>query len=190
VIRAAAINCAYMTFDWDRFATDPYTYDELLDRAQLLKLSVKKQVEAGYVVEQSSIDEFWSKMPPEVLKQIQPRDTDLTYQEFCDNMLAYLEGTKVAYWWSRSNTFDPIFLWRIFEDTGNLQKLHAKLKFWRVRDIRTFIDASSNFELDRNGFIPIDKKEWDAKFKEHDAKHDIVGDVLRLQTIVRLQEGL
>lgn len=189
VIRAAAVNLAYTVFDWDRFASDdPYTYDELLEGVQFVKFDVAKQVKDGYVIEKSSIDEFWSKMPPEVKKQIQPSDQDLTYGEACDTILEYLD-VKVEYWWSRSNTFDPIFLWRIFEDSGNLDKLHQKLKFWRVRDVRTFIDAVTDFELNRNGFVPIEKSEWDKKFVAHDPKHDIVGDILRLQKIVQLQNG-
>ncbi len=191
VIRAAIINCAYMVFDWDRFASvDPYTYDELLNEVKLLKLDVAQQVKDGYVIEQSSIDEFWSKMPADVKKQLQPSNEDLTYDDFCGKLIHDLVNVKIDYWWSRSNTFDPILLWRIFEDSNKLEDLHKKLKFWKVRDVRTFIDASSDFELNRNGFIPIEKSEWDAKFKAHDAKHDVVGDVLRLQTIVRLQNGL
>ncbi len=188
VIRAAVINCAYVPFDWDRFATRPYTYDELLSQVNLLKLDVKKQVDDGYIVERSSITDFWSKMPKEVQKQIQPSKDDLTYSIFCDRFMNDIDNYKINHWWSRSNTFDPILLWRIFEDSGKIDKLQNKLKFWRVRDIRTYIDAVSDFKLDRNAFIPIDKTEWDAKFREHDARHDIVGDVLRLQRLNQIIE--
>ena len=190
VLSVPIINCAFMRFDTDRFVSDdPYTYDELLDTAQVLKLSVEKQVRDGYVIEPSSLD-FWSKVDPAAKKQLVPRADDLTYDQFCDSMLSYLGKDKVDYWWSRSNTFDPILLWRIFNDAGKIEKLQWKLKFWRVRDIRTYIDAKTDFQLDMNGFIPIGKAEWDAKFKLHDSKHDITADVLRLQRVARADNGL
>jgi hypothetical protein len=92
---------------------------------------------------------------------------------------------KIDYWWSRSNTFDPILLWRIFEDCDRSQELNDRLKFWKVRDIRTYIDAKSDFAL-RNDFIPIDNETWKANFKAHDSRHDVVGDVLRMQKIHQL----
>ena len=189
VTKVALVNLAYIVFDWDRFTADPYTYDELLSEVEFVKFDVKKQIKDGYIIEKSSIEEFWSKMPLEVKKQIQPSKEDLTYDQVCDKITQSLENVKIDYWWSRSNTFDPILLWRIFEDSGRIDEMHKKLKFWKVRDIRTYIDACSDFQLNRNGFIPIAKEEWDAKFIAHDPKHDIVGDVLRLQKIVQLQSG-
>ena len=189
VIKAAIINCAYLVFDWKRFTDKPYSYDELLNSCKMLKLDVKKQVSDGYIIEPSSLTEFWSKMPADVRKQIQPRDDDISYDEFCEQFLDSLYGHKIEYWWSRSNTFDPILLWRIFEDSGKTKDLNDKLKFWRVRDIRTYIDACSDFSLDRNAFIPIEEKEWKSKFKEHEPRHDIVGDVLRLQKLAQLMSA-
>lgn len=191
VFTCPIINCAFTKFDTDRFISDtPYTYDEILAGVQVLKMSVEKQVEeSGYTIESSSID-FWNKVDPSAKKQLVPRKDDLTSQEFCDMMLSYIGKDKIDYWWSRSNTFDPILLWRTFNDVGMGEKLGWKLKFWRVRDIRTFIDAKTNFELNQNGFIPIDKAEWDAKFKLHDSKHDVTADVLRLQRIYRAENGL
>lgn len=186
----AIINCAYLVFDYDRFKTNPYSYDELLGMVQVLKLDVAKQVKDGFIIEKTTLD-FWDKVDPEAKKQLKPDpNKDLTYQEFCDNMLSYLGKEKIDYWWSRSNTFDPILLWRIFEYSNKLDDLNYKLKFWRVRDTRTYIDAKTDFELNKNGFIPIDTNEWNSKFKEHDSKHDIIGDILRMQKIVRVENGL
>ena len=187
----AVINFACTVFDTDRFTSDkPYTYDELLGQIKVFKLDVQDQVKNyGYIVEPSSLD-FWAKADPEAKKQLKPTPNDLTLSTFCDKLIAYLNQYKIDYWWSRSNTFDPVILHRIGDDTGNTSKLDYKLKFWRVRDIRTFIDAKSNFSVNHNGFIPIDKAEWDAKFKLHDSKHDVVGDILRMQKIYRIENDL
>ena len=186
-----AINMAYLVVDNDRFVSNnPYTYDELLSKVVVLKLDVQDQVENyGYIVEPSSL-EFWSKVSPEAKKQLKPSPNDLTLTNFCDKLLLDLNNYKIDYWWSRSNTFDPAILHRIGDDTGYTSKLDYKLKFWKVRDIRTFIDAKTNFSLNHNGFIPVDKAEWDQKFKLHDSKHDVTADVLRMQKLYRLENDL
>lgn len=190
VIRCPILNCSLLRFDRDRFLTDePYSYDELLDNTFHLKLDVAAQVEAGYKIEPGTIA-FWEKLGPEAQKQLKPSKNDLTYSQFCDNMMAWIGAAKIDYWWSRSNTFDPILLWRIFEDVGRLEEMGEKLKFWKVRDIRTYIDAKTDFNLTKNSFIPVSKAEWDAKFIAHDSRHDIVADVLRIQKLVRLEQEL
>lgn len=189
VMTAPLINCAMLTFDKDRFKETPYDYDELLAMTEQFKFSVEDQVRNGYIIEKGTLT-FWETVGEEAKKQLIPSKNDLTYEEFCDKMMHYLFPVKVDFWWSRSNTFDPILLWRVFEDSGRVEELNAKLKFWKVRDVRTFIDAKTDFALKKNGFVPIDQAEWDAKFKAHDSRHDIVGDVLRMQKIVRLEEGL
>jgi 3' exoribonuclease, RNase T-like len=186
----AIINFSYTIFDYERFIDNPYSYDELLASVQVSKLNVAKQVEDGYIIEPSSLD-FWAKVSSDAKKQLKPDPiNDLTYDQFCNIMLSYIGKDKIDYWWSRSNTFDPALLWRVFNDSSKLDQLNFKLKFWKVRDTRTFIDAKTDFKLNMNGFIPIDKEEWDLKFREHDSKHDIVGDVLRMQRLVRAENGL
>lgn len=188
--RCAIINCAFTVFNTDRFISDnPYTYDEILAGVQVLKLDVAKQVADGYIVEPSSL-EFWAKADPEARKQLKPAPNDLTYANFCDKLLSYLNPHKIDYWWSRSNTFDPALLHRMGDDSGYTSKLDYKLKFWKVRDIRTFIDAKTDFSLNFNGFIPVSKAEWEQKFKLHDSKHDVTADVLRMQKIYRIEQGL
>jgi hypothetical protein len=185
------INCAVAKFDPDRFAADlPYTYDEILNSIKLLKLDVSDQVNRyGYVIEPSSL-EFWKKRPPEVRNQIKPQEDDLSIDQFCDELITFIDKEKIKYWWARSNTFDTVLLYRIANDAKRTEDINKILKFWRVRDVRTYIDAKTSFELDMNAFIPIDKAEWTAKFKEHDCRHDITADILRMQRLVRAENGL
>lgn len=183
----AVINFSCAVFERERFVSNPYTYDELLSQITVFKLSVQDQVENfGYIVEPSSL-EFWAKAHPDAKKQLKPTPNDLTLNDFCDKLISYLNQYRIDYWWSRSNTFDPVILHRIGDDTGNTVRLDARLKFWKVRDIRTWIDAKTDFSLKQNGFIPISQEEWDAKFRLHDSKHDVVADILRMQKITQLE---
>jgi hypothetical protein len=68
--------------------------------------------------------------------------------------------------------------------------LNEYIPFWRVRDTRTYIDASFDFST-KNGFVPIaDEEYWNNNFKAHDSVHDVAADILRLQTIHRAQHDM
>jgi hypothetical protein len=115
----------------------------------------------------------------------------LTVADFCDTILHYLrqEGS-VDYWWSRGNTFDPIILWRLMWKEGHGPLLDEYLKYNKVRDVRTHIDAKFNYTT-RSGFIPVaDEKYWESAFVAHDSTHDVAADVLRLQAIHRAENDL
>jgi hypothetical protein len=102
----------------------------------------------------------------------------------------YLGGKKLRRWWSRSNTFDHVIILRLAEYAGRRAEVESALEFWRVRDTRTFIDAKLDFPK-INGFIPVkDESYWAKAFVQHSSKHDIAADVLRMQTITRLEHDL
>jgi hypothetical protein len=68
--------------------------------------------------------------------------------------------------------------------------MDESLKFWKIRDTRTFIDAKLDFPKE-NGFVPIkDEALWKKHFKLHNSSWDILADVLRLQAIVRAENDL
>jgi hypothetical protein len=180
------LNFSFCTFDRSRFVSDePYTFDELLGMTWQLKLDVATQVRDGYKIEPGTIA-FWETVGPEARKQLTPTQNDLTYDQFCSTMMNRLRNEQIDYWWSRSNTFDPILIWRIFNDAGRSEELNEKLKFWRVRDVRTYIDAITDFKLKKNGFAPMAQDVWDRTFKEHDSRHDVSADVLRMQYLSRM----
>ena len=191
VFTCPVVNFSIFKFDPQKFKSDePYSYDEVLNNIVVFKLNVTEQVKKyGYIIEKSSLS-FWEKRPDDVRKQITPSSKDLYIDEFCTKFIAEIENDNIKYWWSRSNTFDPVLLYRLFNTVNLTDRLNKVLKFWRVRDIRTFIDAKADFALDFNAFIPIDEKEWKEKFKEHDSKHDVTADVLRMQRLVRIENGL
>lgn len=187
----AVIDCSMMFFEWDKFLSDnPYTIRDLAN-AKRFKLSVKDQVKNyDWKVDQSTVD-FWEQQPSEVRKRIVPKNDDLSVSQFSEEFISALskEG-KIEYWWSRSNTFDPIILQRLFDSQNRLLHVEEYLKFWRVRDTRTFIDAKLDFPK-KNAFVPIqDEEKWNTFFKQHDSSWDVIADVLRMQTITRAEHDM
>lgn len=179
------LECSYAVFDASRFIENPYTFEELVGATvRSAKLDVKHQVsEYGYEIESETI-KWWKNKKPEVFaKVVKPSLNDMTVGMFIDDMFTYIEKNNVKYWWSRSNTFDPIILLRLAGEVGAIDRMHTILKVWSVRDTRTFIDAKFNFEGDNNFILD----EWKEKFEAHNSVHDVAIDILRLQKITQME---
>lgn len=185
------VDMAYTTFDWQRFSENPYSFEELTSTIKTAKLSIKDQIDNyGCSYNKSDID-WWASLPKEARKKLAPSENDLTVTAFCDSVIEYLRLTgKIEYWWSRGNTFDPVILWRHMNATGHRYNFNEYLKYARVRDIRTHIDAKFNYSTN-NGFIPVaDEEYWNKAFVAHDSTHDVAADILRLQAIFRAENDL
>lgn len=186
------VDCSILAFDWERFTSEnPYSFHELVSASEKYKVSVKDQIENyGAKVEKSTV-QFWSEQDKSVRSKVAPKSDDLTVVEFYDKIINYLNRSgKIDYWWSRSNTFDPLILQRyaqlIGKDTD--QAIKDRLKYWAIRDTRSFIDAKTNFNRKMTSFCPIsDEDEWKKIFEKHNSAHDISADVLRLQTLTRIE---
>lgn len=187
----AIVDCSVFCVDTEKMLSDkPYTSRSIAD-IKKFKLSVKDQVDNhGWVVYKDTLA-FWESQPEEVRKHARPLKTDLPIKDFTSQFIDYLISCrKIDYWWSRSNSFDPILLWRLFEAVGKEDSIHEYLKHWRIRDTRTFIDAKLDFPK-VNGFIPIaDEEFWDKIFQEHNSSWDVLADVLRMQAILRAENDL
>lgn len=188
VFTVPVVNCSYVLFDWDRFTSDnPYTFNELIQVIRMDKFDLASQIKDGYKPGPDSLD-WWREQGEEAMKQIKPSEQDIPVQQFVQNVYDYLKDTKISYWWSRSNTFDPILLHRNFRDHMTREALDFVLPYWLVRDTRTYIDTNFHFKLKpkENGFIPIDDHElWHKHFIKHNSIHDLAADILRLQKIER-----
>ena len=189
--KCAVIDCSVMIFDMDKMlSSNPYGLDSI-GLTRKFKLSVTDQVKNyGWEVDRSTLA-FWEEQDADVRSNISPKKSDLTVKEFVKQFHEFLiESPKIDYWWSRSNTFDPIILSRIFDAEGKILHLEEYLKYWRVRDTRTYIDAKLNFPK-INGFPPLTNEEkWDIVFKKHDSSWDVLADVLRFQQIHRAENDL
>lgn len=188
---APGIECSYTTFVWDRFLDEPYSFQELLSIIQKSKLDLKDQIK-NYDFSYKEEDlNWWMEQPPEVRRLLKPKPDDLKLTQFVETLLGYLRRSeKIEYWWSRSNTFDPIILDHMSQAVGKYAFVNEYLPYWRVRDTRTFIDAKFNFTT-KNGFVPVaNVDQWEKVFNAHDSRHDIAADILRLQAIHRAESDM
>lgn len=189
--KCAVIDFSFFVADADRFTSDnPYTTDDITNVVKL-KLSVKDQVDNyNWIVYKDTID-FWQSLPAEARKNVAPKKDDLTVKEFVAGVISYMNKQgKTDYWWSRSNTFDPVILARIFDAESKHQDFKQYFPHWKVRDIRTYIDAKLDFPK-KNGFVPLkDESKWNSVFVEHDSAWDVLADVLRMQAIVRAENDM
>jgi hypothetical protein len=186
-----AISCSLFVFDWKRFGDKPYSFQEIVDGSKSFKLSVQEQVgKYGYILEQESID-WWGERLPSIKKSIKPSITDLSVEDFVQNLLEYTDSApKFVYWWTRNNTFDPIVLYGLGYNAKRDAEMKNAFKPWRVRDMGTHIDAKFNFSSDTN-FIPVEDSEyWAETYVQYNSSHDIAADVLRLQAIFRAENDL
>ena len=191
VADCAMVDCSMFVADTQKMLSDnPYTTRNIVD-IKKIKLSVKDQVDNyGWKVYEDTL-QFWQSLPEEARKHIKPLKTDLSVKDFVDEFTNFLiQSGKIDYWWSRSNTFDPFLIWRIYESQKKSATINEYLPYWRVRDIRTYIDAKLDFPK-KNGFVPIaDEEFWNKVFVEHDSSWDVLADVLRMQAIIRAENDL
>lgn len=186
----AVVDCSAIIIDDERFTTNPYGLSDI-NLAQRFKLSVTDQVKNyGYAVEKGVLD-FWAEQPKEVRARVAPKPDDLSVEEFVEEFHKYISKEKIDYWWTRGNSFDPVILVRLFDSQGKKDLLGNYLKYYKVRDMRTYIDAKFNFSNTSNGFVPIKNEQlWEQTFKHHDSSWDVLADVLRMQAIARAENDL
>jgi hypothetical protein len=186
-----AIDCSYTTFDWSRFTENPYSFKELVLGMKQAKFDIKDQM-TNHGCKYNERDlQWWLDQPPALRVNLKPTPNDLTPSQFMEKLIDYLRSSnKIDRWWSRSNSFDPVILERLAQYANKTSLMNDYLKFWAVRDTRTFIDAKFDFPK-LNGFVPVsDTAKWEYNFKAHDSKHDVAADILRLQAITRAENDL
>lgn len=185
------VDLSHYTFDWDRFLSvmEPYYFEDLVKEIKTVKFDIVDQVKTyGYKIESSTL-EWWKSQGPEAREKIKPSSSDMKLVDGVDQWLTTIPSS-VKYWWTRSNTFDPVIAWRICRDTGYGQVYLDKLKFWNVRDTRTWIDSKFDFPK-LNGFCPFtDEEAWKKVFHAHDSAHDVAAEIMRFQAIARAEAGL
>jgi hypothetical protein len=187
----AAIDMSIIVGDTDKMLSDnPYSCKDLV-LAKRFKLSIADQVtNHGFVVQDSAV-KFWQEVSPEARKHIKPSKEDLTVEQFINELINHLNYIgKFDYWFSRGNTFDPIILQRLFKVVGKTYTFKEYFRYNRVQDMRTHINAKMDNPVTTN-IIPIqDDQFWKSVFVEHDSCWDVLADLLRYQTILRLENDL
>jgi hypothetical protein len=187
----AAVDMSIIVGDTEKMLSDnPYSCKDVI-LAKKFKLSVKDQVSNyGFVVQDSGV-KFWQEVSPEARKHVKPSADDLTVEQFINQLINHLNTIgKFDYWFSRGNTFDPIILQRLFKVVGKTYTFKEYFRFNRVQDMRSFINAKMEYPVTTN-ITPIqDEVFWKSVFVEHDSAWDVLADLLRYQTILRLENDL
>lgn len=187
------VDFSAMIFTHERMLSDtPYDLDSIAD-VKKFKLDTKEQkTKYKYTVSPDTL-QWWKNQGEQARNQILPRPTDLSLKDFGDKFLQFIntrKDTKFYRWWTRSNTFDPLIIWRLLTDTGNYDAFASAAPHYSLRDTRSYIDGAMSFPK-LNGFIPMeDEKLWSSRFVAHDSSWDVLADVLRIQAILRSQKGL
>lgn len=175
--KGVVLSMAVLEFYEDRYTTKPYTYEELLASCHMIKFDVKEQIQEYKRVVDPDTIKWWSEQSKEAQTVLKPSAEDKSISElykFITNAIPDCKNLNKAY--TRGNTFDPMFLENIMRQTNNPDPFH-----WRiVRDTRSMIEGMSWGANIDNGFVPEGLLE---KFIAHDPRHDVVMDVMRMQTI-------
>jgi hypothetical protein len=171
------LSCAFLSFDTDRFTTNPYSFSELVSSCVEYKFSVEDQVKNyGKKIDQDTL-KWWGERPKELRdSQMTPRPDDLPLTALYDIMVEECDGAEAIY--TRGNTFDPIVTERVMKDIGKAEPY----PWWVIRDTRSMIEGMSYGAGIKNSFIP---EGLNDHFIAHDPCHDIAMDVMRLQTLAQ-----
>lgn len=176
-INGALVSCALLTFDMDVLNLNGYTYEELLSKVMYFKFDVKDQVDKwNRRVDPKTLD-WWQQQSKEALATIKPSKYDEPLTEFMPWFTSHFERDKLQYVFTRNNTFDPVIIQSICND------LHLPIPYdwWKIRDTKSFIMGLTYGTDIRDSFIPPDAEN---KYVKHDPRHDVVLDVMRLQTLI------
>lgn len=183
---------AFIFTEQKMLSDKPYDL-ESIHEIKKFKLNTKQQrSQYKYTVSTDTL-KWWKDQGEAARQLILPSPKDLLLEEFGTQFIEYMSTRKsqrFARWWTRSNTFDPLIIWRILTDTGHYDDFANAAPHWALRDTRSYIDGALGFPK-VNGFVPMeDEAQWTKKFIQHDSSWDVLADVLRIQAILRSQRGL
>lgn len=184
-VKGVVVNMALLTFSEGRYTSNiPYTYNELVDNCKLIKFDIDDQVKNYSRVISKDTLEWWGKQSKEAKKQLNPSPDDKSISELFHFWVVNITLHNLKKVYSRGNTFDPIILDYILEQTGTDPS--SAMKHWQIRDTRSTIEGMAWGHNISNSFIPDG---LDEHFIAHDPRHDIAMDVMRMQTLAQALKG-
>lgn len=177
-VNGVVLSFAMLAFSPDRFTGEiAYDYDTLLSETKFIKFNVEEQVKKyGRKIDKDTL-EWWGQQGDEARKQLKPSPDDQSISELY-NFFVLHSPANLKTVFTRGNTFDPILLDYICKDIDK----PMPYPFWMDRDTRSYIEGLSHGTDLKNSFMPPN---CENKFVHHDARHDIVLDVMRLQTLIQ-----
>ena len=174
----AVVSLAMLKFDENLYEDKPYNYDDLLSRVEYAKFNVVEQVEKFDRIIDKKTLEWWQRKSPEAQAQLKPSKDDISIEDMYEFFTDCIGPDTLKKAYTRGNGFDPIVL----ESVLKYFKKEVPYPWWIIRDTRSMLDGMCWGSSLDNKFIP---KEYEDKFVHHDPRHDIVMDVMRMQTVAR-----
>jgi hypothetical protein len=181
-INGALVSCALLTFEMDTLILNGYTYEELLAKVEYFKFDVKGQVNSWNRRIDPKTLEWWKQQSKDALATIKPSAEDRQITEFIPWMESHFKRDRLQYIFSRNNTFDPVIVQSICSDLN----LPLPYDWWKIRDTKSFIMGLTYTANIKDNFIP---PEAENKYVTHDPRHDVVLDVMRMQTLLHYKFG-
>ena len=176
-IDGVVVSMALLTFSEDILLLNGYTYEELLKNVKFIKFNVQDQVDKwNRRIEQSTL-EWWSQQSKEARASIKPSPDDISISKMIPWMMSHFDRQKIKTVFTRNNTFDPIIVMSVCKDFS----LPVPYDWWKIRDTKSFLMGLTYGADIKDSFIPPD---CENKYVKHDPRHDVVLDVMRLQTIL------
>jgi hypothetical protein len=174
------LSLGFLEFNSDKFVSEePYEYEELLSMCGYIKFDIAEQINHFNKIVEADTIKWWKSQGDSAKKVLKQSPSDKSIKALPKTLSDYYQNfSEIDRVWTRGNTFDPMFLRQIMRDVGK----DDPFPWWTIRDTRSFIDAFLIGVKMTNKFV---LKEWEEKFVAHDARHDIVVDVLRMQYVVR-----
>jgi hypothetical protein len=176
--KGAVISLALLSYTESRFVSNPYTYEELLDNCKKIKFNVEEQVNKYSRTISKETLGWWKAQNKEAQKQLAPSSKDVSIDLLYDFLIENIDLKNHKKAFTRGNTFDPIFMDSLLKENNRVNPMH----WGSIRDTRSYIEGLAFGSTLSNKFIPDGLNE---KFVPHDPSHDIVMDVMRMQTLIQ-----
>jgi hypothetical protein len=176
---APVVAMSIYNFDMDRFTSNPYTLEEIVDNAGFYKFEVSEQVQKlGRKIDQRTLD-WWMEQDKAVRDaMIVPKPDDISVTKLSEIFKSHYNKGDLVF--TRGNTFDPIITDFMLKAMGMNPNLHH---FADIRDTRSYIDGMSYGSNLINSFTP---PELEGKpLNKHDPRVDIALDILRMQSLAK-----
>lgn len=182
---AVVLSCALITFDRNELTS----FQEYRDSAYYWKFELTHQLEAGRVIDQSTLD-WWEKQDKDVREsQFSPSDEDVRLDEFLFQFHKAIKAAGVkkgSVGYVRGQSFDfPILanILTMFVDTSNLDNWSKNpafypIAFWDQRDIRSYIAGLMVSPETNKVPLPLGTLEG---FKHHDPVDDVARAILHIK---------
>ena len=177
--------CSYCAFDIDV----PNSIDHYKSLVRSFKFNWYDQPD--YIFNEDVV-KFWKKQPIEIRqKMLGDPETGGSILEFCNSFEDYLFETKFTankdIIWARGISFDLAVLDRLYESIGR----NPPYFFWKIRDVRTFIDAANVI----NGDVNKEGTPWLGKIpgndnSNHDSDYDVIKDIVQIQSVYKTLKSL